>query len=147
MYVCMCVCMYNRTYHPHHYHHYHCPHCCPRWVGVSGSGLVRTSYKPYGKRPNLIPQFPTPIPRFPISIPQFPTPTFPLPPLPLPPLPLPLPLHLKTPSVYDYIGVVSVVSQYMVYNCVYYCDTYLKTLPHSPAPVRSYPCCIIYRRR
>jgi hypothetical protein len=24
-----------------------------------------------------------------------------------------------------YIGVVSVFSQYMVYNCVYYCDTYL----------------------
>jgi hypothetical protein len=26
-------------------------------------------------------------------------------------------------AVYDCIGVVSVFSQYMVYNCVYYCDT------------------------
>jgi hypothetical protein len=28
----------------------------------------------------------------------------------------------KMPICYRIIGVVSVVSQYMVYNCVYYCD-------------------------
>jgi hypothetical protein len=27
--------------------------------------------------------------------------------------------------VYRIIGVVSVYMQYMVYNCVYYCDTYV----------------------
>jgi hypothetical protein len=31
--------------------------------------------------------------------------------------------HLRDVCV-SYIGVVSVFSQYMVYNCVYYCDTY-----------------------
>jgi hypothetical protein len=38
-----------------------------------------------------------------------------------------------------YIGVVSVYMQYMVYNCVYYCDTYLCCFDSSRMGSSRYP--------